>query len=108
MVREALGQLEEAEARADEVVREAEARAKAIIQDARTTAKTIVDNAVAEATAEARASVEAQEALARAAAAEIVGGSASECQAMRDKARGRMQQAIEFVVERIVTVSGNC
>ncbi|MFZ5925304.1 MAG: hypothetical protein ACOYW4_08670 [Bacillota bacterium] len=108
MVHEVLKQLEEAEARADETVREAQARAKAIVQDARATAKTIVDNAVAEATAEARATVEAQEALARAAAAEIVNGSASECQAMRDKARGRMQQAIEFVVERIVTTSGNC
>ncbi len=104
---EVLRQLQQTESHADEIVRKAEERARGIMRDARASSRTLIENAKAQADAEGRSIIDAEDARAQVEAAETLRRSNDSCRGLRDAARANIPRAADLVVERIVTSSGN-
>ncbi len=104
---EVLRQLQQTESHADEIVRKAEERARGIVRDARASARTLIENSKAEADAEGKSVIDAEDARAQVEAAETLRRSNDLCRGLRDAARANIPRAADLVVERIVTSSGN-
>jgi len=104
---EVLKQLQETESSADDTIREAEERARGILRDARASARALMEKAMAEAVAEGKSIIEAESAKAQAEATEMLKRNDELCRKLRDKARANIPRAVDLIVERVVTSSGN-
>jgi V/A-type H+-transporting ATPase subunit G/H len=103
----ALKELQETESHADEKVRQGEEQAKGILRDAKDAARVLIENARAKTITERKSIIEAEEAKAQAEADKLLEQANDECDRLCNAARSRIPRAVDLVVERIVTQSGN-
>jgi vacuolar-type H+-ATPase subunit H len=100
---DAIKQVTQAEAQTKQRKADAAAAARKLVADAQDTGKQAVQNARAKAEAKVKENMAQAEARAAQRAAGIVKQGEQECDALRNTAQGRLEQAADLIVRRVVS-----